>query len=239
MPLGKLIVLEGPDGCGKRTQSNLLFNRLRDEGKNPFLIDFPNYEADSSILVRNYLNHQYDGCEEGIDNLQYVKIISTFYSVDRASSFLTKRYLIIGEDKRKSLFDLYREGAIIICDRYTTSNQLHQSAWLEDPQVTLHTYLNWIANFEYTHLGLPTPDAVFFLDVEPEISLDNIRKRYEGTDKENDKHESLNHLNKVSELKDEIITTCGWTKLKCSENGILLPQEEIAEKIYNQVLEYL
>ena len=50
--MGKLIAIEGLDGSGKTTQIELLSKRLREEGIPADTISFPNYESDSSALVK-------------------------------------------------------------------------------------------------------------------------------------------------------------------------------------------
>ena len=54
MNKGKIIVLEGLDGCGKSTQLNILFNSLQSAGKTR-LISFPNYESSTGRVVSDYL----------------------------------------------------------------------------------------------------------------------------------------------------------------------------------------
>ena len=113
--MGKLIVIEGLDGSGKSTQLELLAGRLRDARIPAKTISFPDYESNSSALVKMYLNGEF-GDKPGDVN-PYAA--SLFYCVDRFASFKSKW----GEE--------YNAGQIIIAGRYTTSNAIHQAYRLE------------------------------------------------------------------------------------------------------------
>lgn len=223
---GMLVVIEGPDGSGKRTQTDKLCERLTSEGYDVMQISFPNYENESSVLAKKYLAGDYT-CDKP-DNIQFIKQISSFYAVDRVSSFIEKD--IVG----KSIIDYYNEGYIILADRYTTSNALHQSANMKNKD-HLSEYLCWLEELEYFHLGLIEPNRVIFLDVDPEISISNIKKRYKGEAKE-DILESLAHLQDVFDVKDQVIDFGGWIKVQCSEDGEMKNVNDIHEEIYKEVM---
>ena len=53
--MGRFIVIEGLDGSGKTTQSELLVNRLREQGKKVRALSFPRYGEKSCTLVEMYL----------------------------------------------------------------------------------------------------------------------------------------------------------------------------------------
>jgi thymidylate kinase len=224
--LGKLITIEGLDGSGKQTQTALLAQRLKEAGHKIIQVSFPNYEKDSSILVKKYLKGDYSN-QYDRDNLTFVKQMSSFYAVDRVSSFIEKEY------EGKSLIQHLQEGTHVICDRYTTSNILHQSGNLTE-SYHLYQYIDWIMELEFKHLGLPVPDSVFYLDVEPEISVANIKERYHGEAKE-DIHENIEHLQQVYANKDKIIHYCGWDKINCCVLGELLPKQSIHQLIVERV----
>jgi dTMP kinase len=224
---GRVIGVEGLDGSGKQTQAKLLYDRMKAAGIPVLLVSFPNYEQPSSVLVKKYLNGDYSNQHHQEDNIQYVKQISSFYAVDRVSSFIERIY------DGMSLIEHLRKGTHIICDRYTTSNILHQSGNLTNKN-NVEGYIQWVEELEYLSLSLPQPDVVFYLDVLPEISIDNIHKRYNGEAKE-DIHESIGHLNEVYSIKDRVIKYCGWEKVNCCVEGELLPIEPIHESIVSHL----
>ena len=111
---GRLIVLEGLDGSGKATQAGLLYEALCGRGEQAMKITFPNYESDSSALVKMYLGGAFG--QDVNDVNAYAA--SSFYSVDRYASY-------------KTLWGcFYHDGGTVIADRYTTSNAVHQCSKL-------------------------------------------------------------------------------------------------------------
>ena len=155
--MGKLIIFEGLDGSGKGTQTALTAEKLRKQGIDLRQITFPNYASDSSALVKMYLSGQFG--EKPDDVNAYAA--SSFYAVDRFASYKT------------DWGEFYRAGGLILSDRYTTSNAVHQCAKL--PPMHWDGFLNWLFDFEYKKIGIPAPDAVIYLAVNPEVSQDIAR----------------------------------------------------------------
>ncbi len=85
MSRGKLIVLEGLDGSGKATQAKLLAKHLTAEGLQVQEITFPDYESDSSALVKMYLAGRFGDKPDDVN----AYAASTFYAVDRYASYKT------------------------------------------------------------------------------------------------------------------------------------------------------
>ena len=111
---GKLIVFEGTDGSGKATQSRMLVERLQKEGYELKKLEFPRYSEESSALIRLYLDGKF-GAHAGDVNAYAA---STFYAVDRFASY------------RQDWGEFYEAGGLVIADRYTTSNAVHQATKL-------------------------------------------------------------------------------------------------------------
>ena len=143
MSKGRLLVIEGLDGSGKATQAKLLAAHLAESGRRVMEITFPDYESDSSALVKMYLSGRFGDKPDDVNPYA----ASSFYAVDRYASYKTK------------WGSFYEAGGIVIADRYTTSNAVHQCSKL--PPEQWDDFLRWAFDYEYRLLGLPAPDAVF------------------------------------------------------------------------------
>jgi dTMP kinase len=187
-----------------------------------------------SELVKRYLKGHFQNMYEE-DNLTFVKQISMFYAVDRVATMIKRDFSL-----KLSNIELLNRGFNIICNRYTTSNMLHMSANLTD-QNNITEYIDWLIKIEYAELGLPSPDMVLYLDVNPEISIQNMKERYYDQLDKFDIHENLNHLNRVFDIKDFVIKYNWWFKINCmnSNNKIMKSIEDINDILYNRVKEIL
>lgn len=214
---GKLIVIEATDGCGKATQTNELYKKLNRKGYKVKKIEFPDYKSDSSALIKMYLNGDFGNKPEDVN--AYVS--STFYAVDRFASY--KRYW-------KSFL---ADGGIVLCDRYTTSNMIHQGVKIKD-QDKKDSYLNWLWDFEFNIFNLPVPDCVIFLDIPFEKSLELIKNR----NKEKDNNSNDIHEKDINYLKDSyynalyIAEKYSWHKINCIKDNKLRTIEDIHTEIY-------
>lgn len=168
---GKLIVFEGTDGSGKATQSKLLFERLQREGVDCRKLNFPRYGEKSAALVELYLGGAFGTHPSDVN----AYAASTFYSVDRYASY------------KQDWGKYYEAGGLLIADRYTTSNAVHQAGKLPDGE--REKYLDWLFGFEYGLLGLPEPSLVFYLDVPTELTEKMMREREQATNTKADIHE--------------------------------------------------
>jgi dTMP kinase len=220
--MGKLIVIEGLDGSGKGTQAKLLFETLEKQGRKVKKISFPVYSSDSSALVKMYLAGQF-GSKPGDVNAYAA---SSFYAVDRFASFKA--------DWGKE----YNDDYIIIADRYTTSNGVHQCSKL--PQEEWNNFMDWLYDYEYKKVGIPKPDAVIYLDMSPEVSQKLMSKRYMGDESKKDIHEKdKEYLAKSRNAAYFCIGHDDWTKIKCDDGEKPLTIEEISDKIFEVVKKVL
>ena len=158
--MGKLFVIEGTDGSGKETQFRKLQERLKEENLEFRVVNFPNYDNASSSLVKMYLSGEFG--ENAKDVSPY--IASTFYAADRYATF--KRYYE----------DYYNNGGIILADRYTTANMVHQAGKIKEKEER-KKFLDWLWDFEFNLYGLPVPTKTFFLSMPPEYALSLIEHR--------------------------------------------------------------
>lgn len=216
--MGKLIVIEGLDGSGKGTQAELLTERLRQQGEAVRKVSFPDYASDSSALVKMYLSGQFG--TDPADVNAYAA--STFYAVDRFASF------------KRDWGKFYAEGGIIVADRYTTSNAVHQCSKL--PREQWDGFLAWLFDFEYRLLGIPTPDAVIYLNVDPAVSQRLMTGRYRGDESKKDIHEgNLSYLQRSREAAAYCSRKLGWREIACCENGEMRSISAIGEEIFRQL----
>ncbi len=215
---GKLIVFEGTDGSGKATQTRLLAEHLRRSGHELRQLTFPRYDNDSSALIRMYLGGGF-GSEPGDVNAYAA---STFYAVDRYASY------------KQDWGSFYENGGLVVADRYTTSNAVHQASKL--PQAERKPFLDWLFHFEYEQLGLPRPDVVFYLDIPTEITGQMMRRREAATHTAADIHEKdEKYLRECRENAAQVAQLCGWERVDCVRDGCLLSVEEIHAEILRRL----
>lgn len=218
MAEGKLLVLEGIDGSGKATQARLLLQRLQAQGQPVRAISFPNYDSPSSALVKMYLGGQLG------EDLQQINpyAASLFYAVDRYASFV------------QDWGAFYREGGILLADRYATSNATHQMSRL--PQGQWEEYLRWLSNLEYERMGLPAPSLVIYLDMHPQVAQKLMAKRYQGDESKKDLHEKdSSYLCHCREAALYAARFCGWQVVRCFAGDEPLPPSQIAGEVWDQV----
>ena len=216
--MGKLIVIEGTDGSGKSTQFKLLTQRLTREGRDFRQIVFPQYSEPSSALIRMYLGGEF-GQRPGDVNAYAA---SAFYAVDRYASF------------KKVWGNYYNGGGLVISDRYTTSNAVHQAS--KEPPETRQRFLKWLYEFEYDHLGLPRPDLTLYLDVPTDFTEKLLRAREQDTHTQADIHEKdTQYLATCRRMGAFAADYYGWTVISCVRDGKMRSMEDIHEEIYRHV----
>ncbi len=213
---GKLIVIEGLDGCGKTTQAEQLLNRLKAEGKLVKYVTFPDYEDDSSKLVQMYLRGDFGDKPEDVN----AYAASSFFAVDRYASF--KRYWK----------DEYENGTYIVANRYTTSNADHQMSKL--PREKWDEFSEWLFNYEYELLGLPKPDIVIMLTMPVEVSQMLMSGRYSGNEELKDIHErALDYQAQCRATAGYLSEKFGWSVIECTQNGELMTVDSIADRVWS------
>lgn len=215
---GKLIVIEGLDGSGKATQSKLLYEHLLAEGKPVRKVSFPNYPSDSSALVKMYLAGDFGKNPEDVN----AYAASVFFAVDRYASY------------KSDWSKFYEEGGIVIADRYTTSNAIHQCSKL--PKEQWDGFVQWLFDLEFQLMGIPAPDKVLYLQVDPTVSQKLMSIRYQGDESKKDIHESnLDHLVKSRQAAVYCADKLGWTTIKCDDGETMRSIEQIHNDIMNAV----
>ena len=223
--MGKLIVIEGTDSSGKETQTKKLYERLANEVEKVRKISFPNYESPACEPVKMYLAGAFG------DNALNVNPypVSTMFAIDRYASY------------KMDWESFYNAGGIIVTDRYTTSNMVHQASKIVNIDEK-SKYLGWLEDLEYNKMGIPKPDLVIFLNMPTEmaIKLMEARKNKITGEEKKDIHEKdTSYLKKSYDNACDIAKKYNWQEIKCVENKRLKTIEEIGEEIYTLVKEIL
>lgn len=214
--MGKLIVIDGLDASGKQTQCEILEKSLLELGYNVRKISFPNYNDPSSELVKMYLRGEFG--ENPSDVNAYMA--SSFYAVDRCASYL------------KYWKKFYDDGGIVVADRYTTSNAIHQGVKL--PPEKRAEFFEWLYEYEFERLKLPKPDMVMFLDVEPSVSEKLIRNRknkIDDGDKKDIHERSKKYLADCYEAAALASDYLGWIRIHCSDGSFLRTISDISQEV--------
>ena len=216
--MGKLIIIEGTDGSGKSTQFRLLSQKLSENNVSFKHVVFPRYSEESSALIRMYLGGQF-GTKPGDVNAYAA---TTFFAVDRFASYKTEWE------------DWYLNDGVVLSDRYTTSNAVHQASKLGDGE--REAFLDWLYEFEYQKMGLPKPDLVLYLDVPTDFTQKLLRHREQDTNTKADIHEQDGeYLAKCRQAGRAAADYSGWTVISCVKDGNMRTIEDIHQEIYNHV----
>lgn len=213
MRKGKIIVLEGLDGCGKSTQLDLAFGYLKENKVNCRKVSFPNYDSVSGKLVKQYL----DGIVpcEGRDGAYAASVM---YAVDRYVSYASE------------WGNFFHSGGVVLAGRYTTSNAIYQLTKL--PPEEQEYYLNWLCDLEYGKLNLPEPDLVIYLDMPIEVSQQLLDNRYAIEGGQKDIHERNTEF--LAECRKSALYAAqrfGWKVIECSDGKYPLPIEDVYDKV--------
>ena len=213
MAAKKLIVIEGLDGSGKATQAKRLTEALVEKGIPVREVSFPDYGSDSSALVRMYLSGQFGTDPQDVN----AYAASSFFAVDRFASY------------KKDWHRDYARG-VVIADRYTTSNAVHQCSKL--PKEQWEDFLNWLFDFEYKKLGIPAPDRVIYLNVDPAVSQALMTARYRGDENKKDIHErDIAYLRHSREAAAYCAEKLGWETVDCCRDGQMRSIEDIHKDV--------
>lgn len=217
--MGKLIVIEGTDGSGKSTQFRLMSQHLERDNITFKHLVFPRYSEESSALIRMYLGGQFGSKPTDVN----AYAASSFYAVDRFASY------------KMDWGQWYENGGLVLSDRYTTSNAVHQASKLSGEE--RKEYLHWLYDFEYSKLGLPKPDLVIYLDVPTDFTEKMLRHREADTNTKADIHEQdMQYLATCRQTGRDAANYYGWTVINCVENGAMRSMEDIHQEIYAYVV---
>lgn len=220
--MGKLIVIEGTDGSGKSTQFRLMSEHLEQDGIAFKHLVFPRYSEESSALIRMYLGGQFGTKPSDVN----AYAASSFYAVDRYASY------------KMDWGQWYESGGLVLSDRYTTSNAVHQAS--KESGADRERYLQWLYDFEYDKLALPRPDLVIYLDVPTDYTEKLLRSREANTNTQADIHEQdMQYLATCRECGRSAADFYGWKVIHCVRDGAMRTIEDIHQEIYTAVKQCL
>ena len=223
--MGKIFVIDGTDGSGKQTQFELLKKSLTEDGIEYKTVSFPNYDSPSSSLVKMYLSGEFG------ENAKEVSpyIASTFYAADRYATF------------KKDFEKFYNDGGIILADRYTTANMVHQAGKISDKDER-KKFLDWLFDLEFNLYGLPVPSKVFFLNMPPEKAMELMKNRenkFSHTQVKDIHERDSKHIEDSYNAACSLVSEYGWYEVKCAKDDKIRTIDEIHEEIYNEVKKVL
>ena len=223
--MGKLFVIDGTDGSGKQTQLKKLQERLNKEGIDYKTVSFPNYDSPSSSLVKMYLSGEFG--ENAKEISPY--IASTFYAADRYATFKT------------GLEEYYNNGGIILADRYTTANMVHQAGKIKDEKER-EKFLEWLWDFEFNLYGLPIPTEAFFLNMPPDYALKlikNINNKFTHEQAKDIHERDKSHITDSYNAACSLVDKYNWYEVKCVKEDKLRTIEDIHEEIYKEIKKHI
>lgn len=223
--MGKIFVIDGTDASGKQTQFIKLQERLDKEKIEYKTISFPNYDSPSSSLVKMYLSGEFG--ENAKEISPY--IASTFYAADRYATY------------KKELEQYYEAGGVILADRYTTANMVHQAGKIQNEKER-EKFLDWLWDFEFNLYKLPVPTKTFFLNMPPEYALRLMEHRENKFthQEEKDIHERDKlHIIESYQAACSLVKRYNWFEVKCIKEGNIRTIEDIHEEIYEEIKKYI
>ncbi len=218
---GKLIVIAGTDGSGKGTQVKLLVEKIKKNGYDVEITDFPRYGHKSAGMVEEYLNGKFGSAKE-VGPYR----ASIFYACDRyAASFQMRKWL--------------EEGKIIVSNRYVSANVGHQAGKIKNIKER-NRYLDWLFNLEFNIFGIPRPDKNILLYMPPEIGQQLVDQKdlreYIENNKMKDIHEEdLKHLRDSADAYLYAADKYGWDKIDCAPNNKLRTIYNISQELWEKV----
>ncbi len=214
----KFIAIEGLDGSGKQTQTAILKETLASRGLNVSSVSFPCYGKPSAALAEDYLHGGF-GAHAGDVNAYAA---SSFFAMDRLGSYL----MCWRSD--------YEPADVLLADRYTTSNLIHQCAKLPEPE--WGDFAEWVLDFEFNKLALPSPDRVIYLRIDLATSQALLSRRYGGDATKRDVHErDLDFLEHSRLAAEWCCERLGWDAVECARDGKLRDRMDVHEEIMERL----
>lgn len=215
----KLIVVDGVDSSGKETNTNYIYELLKSMGENVIRLSFPDYDSPSSSLVKMYLGGEFGDNPSDVN----AYAASVFYAADRYASYKTSWENFDG---------------IIVADRYTTSNMVHQAAKIAN-ETEKNQFLDWLEDLEYEKFGIPKPDKIIFLNMPvwaAEKLMANRKNKITGNEKKDIHERNEEYLKKSYDNAMYVAKKFGWTIVNCTDGDRIKSLDEIQTELKEIVL---
>ena len=212
---GKLIVIDGADGAGKATQTEMLRQYFKKHKIKNKYISFPRYKTSfHGDLIARFLKGEFGGNRDVSPYLA-----SLAFALDRLTA-------------RDDIIEWLEEGNVVVCDRYTSAN-VHQAAKM--PKKEQATFIKWLYDMEYKEHKLPKEDIVLFLHVPAEISqklLDHKSKKKNNNGEKDEAEKDLEHQKESIAMYHRFAKKYKhWRVIECVGKGKLLNKSKIHQKI--------
>src|ERR1700756_1557881 len=195
---GKLVVLEGIDGSGKRTQLDMLARALSERDVPLSQISFPRYEGFFGKLVARFLNGDF-GPLDAVD----AHFSALLYAGDRYEA-------------KPGIQSELAAGRTVLADRYIGSNFAHQGARVR--REDRGEFIQWLKKLEYGIYLLPAEDLVIYLRV-PVAEAHRLVGQKGGRDYTKLRRDILEsdiaHLEAAAEVYDQLARQPNWLKIEC------------------------
>lgn len=223
--IGKFIVIDGTDGSGKATQTQILVEHLKSAGFEVEMVDFPQYGEKSAGLVEKYLNGEYGEADE-VGPYR----ASIFYACDRYdASFKIKKWLA--------------QGKIVVANRYVTANMGHQGGKITNP-LERKNFFTWLYELEFGIFNIPKPDLNIILHVDAAVAqamVDQKGHRDYVHGAKRDIHEAdINHLRRAEQVYLEIANSfSGFSLIECTRDNQIMSREEIHDLVWQEIGEII
>ena len=224
MQRGKLIVIEGTDASGKNTQSELLFEKLKQKGIPCFRTSFPMYQTPTGKIVGGPLLGKQEINKSYFENPAELdpKVTALYYLADRVAN--------IGK-----INELLESGINVILDRYVESNMGHQGGKIKNSEEREEFY-KFLDNLEYVMFKLPRPVFTIFLYMPFEKGIELKSKMNVEKD---EVEKNFNYLKNSEEAYLQLSDLYKWKKIDCIKDNELRTREDIAEEVFEIVKEKL
>lgn len=219
---GKFIVIEGIDGAGKGTQTDLLVDRLNKEGWGVVKDDYPHYETGfwgrqvGRMLAKEWGNP--------MEVSPYLTVLP--YMLDEA------------EGTKKIIMPALNEGKMVVSNRFFTSN-VHGIAKM--PENKREEFAKWLWQAGYEEMEIAKPDLVVVLLVDPPVCRENVKKKAErkytnGQSMDAAEEDYLHQMESAKEYRKMVEKEPErWTLVDCCDEGEMRSKEEIHELIWQEI----
>lgn len=148
--MGRLVVIEGLDGAGKRTLTDALESALVQRGASTARFGFPRYDTDvHAELVADALHGRLGDLGESVHGMAVLFALDRRGAVDELSAALAR-------------------VDVVLLDRYVASNAAYGAARLR--QDADGEFVRWVHTLEIERFGLPVPDLQLLLRVPRELA---------------------------------------------------------------------